>query len=260
VERRQLGQSALTVPVIGMGTWRIFDTDEDRRPLVEAAIEAGIDLFDSSPMYGKAETTLARALAGTRDRVQVATKVWTSSASEGRAQADRALRLFGHVDLYQVHNLVNVPAQVALLEGLKGEGKVRAIGATHYQESAFGEMSALMKSKRLDMIQIPYNPQRRTAEHELLPLADELGLGVFVMSPLQHGILDRRPPAAELKALGVETWAQAVLKWIASDPRVSTVLSATQDLVHVRENAIAGDPPFFTPEQRAAVIRIAERG
>jgi aryl-alcohol dehydrogenase-like predicted oxidoreductase len=211
-------------------------------------------------MYGKAEATLARALTGVRDQVQVATKIWTASAAEGRAQADRALRLFGHVDVYQVHNLVGVPAQLALLERLKAEGKVRAVGATHYQESAFAEMAALMKTGRLDMIQIPYNPQRRTAERELLPLAEELGLGVFVMSPLQHGILDRRPAPAELEALEVETWAQAVLKWIASDRRVSTVLSATQDLDHVRENALAGDPPFFTPEQRAAVTRIAERG
>ena len=243
-----------------MGTWRTFDTNEDRRPLVEAAIESGIDLFDSSPMYGKAEATLARALAGIREQVQVVTKIWTPSAAEGQAQADRALRLFGNVDVYQVHNLVNVPAQLALLERLKGEGKVRAVGATRYQESAFTEMAALMRTKRLDMIQIPYNPQRRTADRELLPLAEELGLGVFVMSPLQHGILDRRPPAAELRALGVETWAQAVLKWIASDPRVSTVLSATQDLDHVRENALAGNPPFFTPDQRAIVTRIAERG
>jgi aryl-alcohol dehydrogenase-like predicted oxidoreductase len=80
------------------------------------------------------------------------------------------------------------------------------------------------------------------------------------MSPLQQGILDRHPPAALLKQLGVETWAQAVLKWIASDPRVSTVLTATKDLDHVRENAVAGDPPFFTPDQRAMVVRIAERG
>jgi aryl-alcohol dehydrogenase-like predicted oxidoreductase len=253
-----LGQTSIEVPVVGMGTWRTFDTEDDRRPLVMAAIEAGIDLFDSSPMYGRAEAALARALDGIRDRVLVATKIWTASAEEGRAQADNALRLFGLVDLYQVHNLVNVPAQLALLEGLKKEGKVRAVGATHYQESAFPDLLALMKSKRLDMIQIPYNPLRRTAESELLPLAESLGLGVFVMSPLRHGILGRHPSAVQLKELGVDTWAQAILKWIASDPRVSTVLTATHDLDHLRESARAGDPPFFTPEQRALVVRIAE--
>jgi aryl-alcohol dehydrogenase-like predicted oxidoreductase len=115
-----------------------------------------------------------------------------------------------------------------------------------------------MKSKRLDMIQIPYNPLRRTAESELLPLAESLGLGVFVMSPLQHGILGRHPSAVQLKELGVDTWAHAILKWIVSDPRVSTVLTATHDLDHLRESARAGDPPFFTPEQRALVVRIAE--
>jgi aryl-alcohol dehydrogenase-like predicted oxidoreductase len=259
MDRRPLGRTSIAVPVIGMGTWRTFDTEEDRRPLVDVAIGSGIDLFDSSPMYGRAETTLARALEGIRERVIVTTKIWTTSAEEGQAQADHALRLFGHVDVYQVHNLVNVPAQLAMLERLKGEGKVRAVGATHYQESAFRDLAALMKSKRLDMVQIPYNPLRRTAERELLPLAESLGLGVLVMSPLQSGILDRTASPAQLKELGVETWAQAVLKWVASEPRVSTVLTATHQADHVRENSLAGGPPFFTIEQRALVVRIAER-
>jgi aryl-alcohol dehydrogenase-like predicted oxidoreductase len=258
MDRRRLGRSGVTVPAIGMGTWRTFDTDADRRPLVELAIAAGVDLFDSSPMYGRAETTLGRALEGIRAHVLVATKIWTADAEEGRQQADHALRLFGHVDIYQVHNLLNVPAQLALLERLKDEGKVRAVGATHYQEPAFRDLAALMKSKRLDMVQIPYNPLRRTAERELLPLAESLGLGVLVMSPLQQGILDRRLSPAQVEELGVTTWAQAVLRWIASDPRVSTVLTATQQEDHLRENAGAGDPPFFTPDQRALVVRIAE--
>ena len=258
MHRRRLGGTSVDVPAIGMGTWRTFDTDADRRPLVELAIASGIDLFDSSPMYGRAETALARALEGIRERVLVATKIWTAGADEGKEQADHALRRFGHVDIYQVHNLLNVPAHLALLERLKGEGKVRAIGATHYQESAFRDMAALMRTGRLDMVQIPYNPLRRTAESELLPLAESLGLGVLVMSPLQQGILDRRPSLAQLGDLGVSTWAQAVLKWVVSDSRVSTVLTATQQADHVRENSRAGDPPFFTPDQRALVVRVAE--
>jgi aryl-alcohol dehydrogenase-like predicted oxidoreductase len=259
MDRRVLGRTSIGIPAIGMGTWRTFDTDEDRRPLVKLATSSGIDLFDSSPMYGRAETTLARALEGIRERVVVATKIWTADAEEGRRQADHALRLFGHVDIYQVHNLLNVPAQLGLLERLKAEGKVRAVGATHYQESAFPHLATLMKTGRLDMVQIPYNPMRRTAERELLPLAESIGLGVLVMSPLQNGILDRHPSQAQLAELGVNTWAQAVLKWVAGDARVSTVLTATQQPDHVRENAVAGDPPFFTPEQRDLVVRIAER-
>jgi diketogulonate reductase-like aldo/keto reductase len=242
-----------------MGTWRTFDTAEDRGPLVGAALEAGIDLFDSSPMYGRAEDTLASAISGRRDRVLVATKIWTADPDEGSRQAAHALQLFGHVDVYQVHNLVNVPAHLPMLEQLKEQGQVHAIGATHYQESAFDELAKLMSSGRIDMVQIPYNPQRRTAERRLLPLAESLGLGVLVMSPLQGGILDRRPSAHDLKTLGVQTWPQAVLRWIASDARVTAVLTATHRIERVGDNARAGEPPFFDGDQRELVSRIAAR-
>ena len=210
-------------------------------------------------MYGRAEAVLAKAIDGQRDRVLIATKVWTNDPDEGRQQAEYALRLYGHVDVCQVHNLVNVPAQLALLEGLKKRGKVRAIGATHYLDSAFRDMARLMATGRIEMVQIPYNPLRRGAEEELLPLAASMGLGVFVLSPLQDGILRRRPTPDELKELGVETWAEAVLKWIASDRRVSTVLTATSKLEHLRESARAGDPPFFNQDQRELVVRVATR-
>lgn len=259
MERRRLGQTGIAVPAVGMGTWRTFDTDEDRTPLVDAALAAGICLFDSSPMYGRAEDALARAIAGRRDRVLVATKIWTEHADEGRSQAEHAVGLFGQVDVYQVHNLANVPAQLGLIERLKSEGKVRATGATHYLESAFPDLAKLMRSGRLDMVQIPYNPVRREAERELLPLAQSLGLGVFVMSPLRGGILDRKPARDELRELGVTTWAQAVLKWIASDPRISTVLTATHRSEHVVENAAAGHSPVFDDRQRRLVVKIAER-
>jgi len=195
MDRRRLGSTSIDVPAIGMGTWRTFDTDEDSGPLVELAIESGINLFDSSPMYGRAERTLARALEGVRDRVLVATKVWTAAADEGRQQADFALRLFGRVDIYQVHNLLNVPAQLALLERLKSEGKVGAVGATHYQESAFRDLATLMKTKRLDMVQIPYNPLRRTAERELLPMAEALGIAVTAYGVFSRGLLTGSKPS-----------------------------------------------------------------
>ena len=257
MERRPLGRSGVQVPVIGMGTWRTFDTTEDRGPLVEAAISAGITLFDSSPMYGRAEATLAAALRGRRDLVQVATKVWTESADQGRLQAENALRLFGHVDIYQVHNLVNWRVQLKLLEGLRDSGRVSVVGATHYQASAFPELMEVMRSGRIGMIQIPYNPLAQEATKAVLPLAEELGLGVLVMSPLQGGVLQARPKPDELASLGVRTWPQAVLKWVASDARVSCVLTATHLEIHALENAEAGEPPWFDPDQRALVERIA---
>jgi aryl-alcohol dehydrogenase-like predicted oxidoreductase len=260
MQRRQLGRTGIEVPAIGMGTWRTFDTEDDRGPIVDEALASGIDLFDSSPMYGKAEGTLARALAGRREKVLVATKVWTEDAAEGERQTRHALELYGTVDVYQVHNLVNLPAQLGLLERLKAEGKVGAVGVTHYREEAFSEVAAVMRSGRLDMVQLPYNPLRREAEKVLLPLAEELGLGVLVMSPLQGGILDRPHTEEDLRRLGVETWPQAILKWIASDRRVSTVLTATSRRGRPAENAQGGEPPFFDPEQRELVSRLCAAG
>jgi diketogulonate reductase-like aldo/keto reductase len=233
-----------------MGTWQTFNMAANRTPIVDEALSVGMNLFDSSPMYGRAEETLAKALEGRRDRAMIATKIWTSSPTEGREQANQALRLFGRVEIYQVHNLVNWPAQLRLLEQLKGEGKVDAIGATHYDPGGFDDLCDLMRTGRLDMVQVPYNPRRREAELRVLPLAAELGLGVLTHSPLRFGVLDRPPSAQTITSFGVRTWAQAVLKWIASDPRVSCVLTATKTSGRPAENGQAGDPPWFDADQR----------
>src|SRR5438309_11579429 len=97
-----------------MGTWQSFDTSADRTPIVDEALAAGMTLFDSSPMYGRAEETLAKALAGRSDQAMIATKIWTSSPTEGREQANHVLPLFGRVEIDQVHNLVTFPAQLPL--------------------------------------------------------------------------------------------------------------------------------------------------
>jgi aryl-alcohol dehydrogenase-like predicted oxidoreductase len=238
------------VPAIGMGTWQTFDTSADRTPIVDEALGAGLNLFDSSPMYGRAEDVLAQALGSRRDEGIIATKIWTDSESEGREQAEHALSLFGRVEIYQVHNLVNWPAHLRLLERLKAEKKVVAVGATHYQPSAFGELGDVMRTGRLDMVQVPYNPRLRDAERLILPHAAELDLGVLVHSPLRFGVLDRRLDKPVLAELGVKTVAQAVLKWIASDPRVTCVLTATKTRGRPTENAQAGNPPWFDPDQR----------
>src|SRR6202158_967890 len=175
LERRKLCRTTLQVPVIGMGTWQTFDTTADRTPIVDEALAAGIDLFDSSPMYGRAEDTLAKALDGHRDEAIIAAKIWTSSPAEGRQQAQHALQLFGQVEIYQAHNLVNSTAQLKMLEALTGDGKVVAVGATHYDPGAFDDLCDVMRTGGLDMIQVPYNPRRREAERRVFPLAAELG-------------------------------------------------------------------------------------
>lgn len=257
-ELRRLGRG-VEVPCVGMGTWRTFDVGESREDIVTEALDAGTTLFDSSPMYGRAERVLAQGLGPRRDETFVATKIWADSREEGRAQAERALGWFGgRVDLYQVHNLLAVETQLALAEELRDQGRVQLVGATHYSPGRFRELAALMRSGRVDAVQVPYNPGEREAEREILPLAEELGAGVLVMRPFAQGALTRRPPgAADLAALGVETWAQALLKWVLSDPRCTCAIPATSRPGRPTENAHAGAPPWFDPDQRAYVARLA---
>jgi len=269
MEQRALGRSDIKVPVIGMGTWRTFDVRserdvEDRCRIVHAALAAGTTLFDTSPMYGEAERVLARALEGRRESAIVADKVWTSSAREGREQIRRALAWYGGtVDIYQIHNLVAWRERLPVLEELRSSGCARVIGATHYSQSAFRELMTVMRTGRIQMVQIPYNAVDRAVERDVLPLAAELGLGVLVMEPLGTGVLVRRsPPARDLAPLtsfDVHTWPQALLKWIVSDPRVHAVLPATSRTARATENAAAGTPPWFDAETREYVARLAAR-
>jgi aryl-alcohol dehydrogenase-like predicted oxidoreductase len=269
MERRKLGRRGLDVPAVGVGSWRTFDVsgrrEEERvRDQVTEALHAGADLFDSSPMYGESERVLGAALEGRRDQALIATKVWARSKQEGRQQIERALGLFGgRVELYQIHNLVAWREHLSLLEQLRDEGKVALVGATHYSPSAFEELAEVMNSGRIDAIQVPYNPLERDVERGILPLAEELGLGVVVMRPFAQGALIRRPPSIEelqpLEPLGVHTWAQALLKWILSDRRCHVVIPATSKPGRITENAAGGDPPWFGPEERELVARLALR-
>jgi diketogulonate reductase-like aldo/keto reductase len=266
LEERRLGRTGLQVPVVGMGTWRTFDVagataETVCRQIVSAARASGVRFFDSSPMYGRAEAVLARAIGAERPRALIATKVWASSAAEGNAQIERALALYGRVDLYQVHNLRSWRLHLETLEALQSRGTVAAIGATHYSASAFDELERVMRSGRIAAVQVPYNPRERTVERVLLPLADELGLGVVVMRPFAEGdLLGRSPPARDLAPLaefGVSTWPQALLKWVLSDRRCHVAIPATSHPERMVENAAAGRPPWFGAREREYVARLA---
>ena len=266
MERRGLGATGIDVPVIGMGTWQTFDVRgadvARRREVTSAALASGANFFDSSPMYGQAEAVLGRTLAGRREQAIVATKVWTTNDDEADEQIARALGFYGgSVDVYQVHNLAAWRTRLDQLEALRDRGVVRAVGLTHYSPHAFRELAQAMRDRRVQAVQIPYNPGERDVEAEILPAASDLGLGVIVMRPFGEGRLLRAHVAADalrpLHAFGVRTWTQALLKWILSDTRCHVAIPATSSAAHMRDNAAAGVPPWFGPEERAYVSRLA---
>jgi diketogulonate reductase-like aldo/keto reductase len=256
MEERRLG------PVVGLGTWKTFGADVRlAREVVAAALDAGVRCFDTSPMYGS-EEALGAALEPRRAEATVLTKIWTSSAAEARQQYEDQLRWFGgRIDVEQVHNLVAWEQHFPSLEAERGARRIDRLGVTHYAPSAFGELGRALRTGRFQTVQLPLNPHERTAERELLPLASELGVAVIVMEPFDSGALLHRQPSREqlepLRELGVETWPQALLKWVLSDPRVDLVIPATSKPERAAANAAAGRPPWFGPGERALVERLA---
>jgi aryl-alcohol dehydrogenase-like predicted oxidoreductase len=248
MESRRFGRTGLNVPVVGLGTWQTFDVgragEGDARAVVDVVWDAGTRLFDSSPMYGRAEGVLGRALGSRRAGALVATKIWADSIAEGRGQFEAQREFFGgRVDLEQIHNLVAWRDHLDWLEAERAAGTIGFLGATHYAASAFGELERVMLTGRIDAIQVPYNPFERDAERRILPLAAELDLGVIAMRPFGGGRLARRIDATEL------------LKWTLADERVHVAIPATSSTAHARTNTQAGAPPWPSPEERQRLIR-----
>jgi aryl-alcohol dehydrogenase-like predicted oxidoreductase len=252
VNERQLAPG-LSVPVVGLGTWQALVASPDPDAVVSAMLDSGGRLFDSSPIYGRAEEVLGSGLRQRRSEAIVATKIWTHSADEGRDQfADQLSFYGGHIEVEQVHNLVAWREHLEWMTAEREAGRIDVLGATHYSPSSFGELGRVMRSGRIEMIQIPYNPSEREVEREILPLARELGLGVLVMRPLGSG---RLGSASDLDGLGVESWAEAVLVWALSEPGIP----ATGDVEHARANVRAGGHPGFDEAQRRHVEELWQR-
>jgi diketogulonate reductase-like aldo/keto reductase len=258
MEQRRLG------PVIGLGTYKTFLDDERlAAEVVAAALGAGTTVFDSSPMYGAAEASLGSALRARRGDAVVATKIWANSVDEGKEQYAAQLQAFGRVEIEQIHNLAAWREQFRWLEAEREAGRVDRLGVTHWDARQFGELEQALRTGRFDTVQVPLNPFERECEARILPLAEELGVAVIVMRPLggAGAAMLRREPAVgalePLRAFGVETWAQALLKWCLADRRVDLLIPATSKPARTIENAVAGSGPPFGPEERRLVERLA---
>ena len=222
---RAIPSTGEALPVIGCGTYLGFDQAPDSPgyaelpAVVDALFAAGGSVIDSSPMYGRAEATAGEILAdqGRRARAFVATKVWTQGRAEGVRQMQESMRLLrtDRIDLMQIHNLVDWKVHLATLRAWKAQGLVRYIGITHYTASAFDQVEAVLRSEKLDFLQINYSIDDRQAEQRLLPLAAERGVAVIVNMPfggggLLRGLLDKPLPswAADI---GCKSWPQVLL-------------------------------------------------
>lgn len=251
---RRIPSSGEALPVIGVGTWQTFDAGPgaaERAPLrevLQVLFAAGGSVIDSSPMYGRSEEVAGDLLdsLGAHSRAFVATKVWTRGREEGIRQMRRSMQLLRdeRIELMQVHNLVDWRTQLGTLRAWKDEGRIRYLGVTHYTESAYDELEAVMRAERLDFVQLNYALNDRAAEGRLLPLAAERGIAVLVNQPFGGGGLLRGlagQPLPEWAAeIGCDSWAQVLLKYVLGHPAVTCVIPGTSRPKHMADNCRAG--------------------
>lgn len=259
--------SGETLPAIGLGTWQTFDVAARAAEQVElqevlrefAAL--GGRLIDSSPMYGRAEDVAGDLIAqlGLRQKLFVATKVWTSGRAAGIEQMNASLRKLraDPIDLLQVHNLVDVATHLDTLRGWKRDGRVRYLGVTHYTASGAEAVTRLLAAETVDFVQINYSVAEREAEQRLLPLARERGIAVIANRPFATGALLRQLRIRRLPAWAAElectSWAQLLLKFVLSHPAITCAIPATAKLEHLRENMKAATGPMPDEPMRARI-------
>jgi len=213
-------------------------------------------------MYGRAESVVGDLLGAGHghDKAFLATKVWTSGKAAGTAQMQRSLERLrtNHIDLLQVHNLLDWRAHLATLRGWKQEGRIKYFGVTHYAESAHGELEMVMRNERLDFVQLNYAIDDRAAEKRLLPLATDRGIAILVNRPLGGGGLMRtlagKPLPDWAVEIGCHSWSQILLKYVISHPAVTCAIPGTGQPEHMRENAPAGSGLFPDAALRARMI------
>ena len=249
---RTIPSTGEKLPVIGLGTWSVFDVDltpANRPQLTEVLsllIKRGGRVIDSSPMYGRAESVVGELAAESHllDSLFVATKVWTRGKAAGIAQMERSMIRLRKIDLMQVHNLVDIENQMPSLREWKTTGRIRYTGITHSQARGFDDVERAMRNWKPDFVQINYSLMEPEAAQRILPLAQELRMAVIINRPFGAGDLFQRVAGRPLPSWTAEidcrSWAQFFLKWIVAHPAVTCAIPATSNPKHMEDNMAAG--------------------
>jgi aryl-alcohol dehydrogenase-like predicted oxidoreductase len=312
MQYRTLGRTGLRISEVGFGAWAIggpaklgeveigWGEVDDALSLraIEAAYDAGVTFFDTADAYGagRSEVLIGKALNPKRDRVVIATKAGNRTTADGQwvkdfskswilEAIDASLTRLGmdYVDLYQLHSGTDTAQYrdetFEALEALKTAGKIRFYGIS-VGPCAHGPW--VVRNTPADTIQVVYNMLEREPETELLPMAQEKGIGIIARVPLASGFLtgkftpetrfapndhrSRTYPPEKIRTMVTQigkldfltegkgkTLAQAALQYCLAHPAVSAVIPGAKTPEQARANAAASDGVLLTPAEVARV-------
>lgn len=252
--KRVIPSSGEEMPVIGLGTSRVFDIEPSknelnvREQILDIFYENGGRLIDTSPMYGMSEEIIGMTAKKfiEKNRFFLATKVWTEGRENGIRQIEESFQKMraDKISLIQVHNLLDWKTQIKTLRSLKDEGQIDYIGITHYKSNAFDEMIKIMKAEKVDFAQFNYSMGEREAEQKILPFCKDNGIATLINRPFMRGRLFRETQKKKLPSwvsdYDIDSWGQFFLKYIISNDAVTNVIPATSKTKNMLDNASAG--------------------
>lgn len=224
MQKITLGISNLEAGIIGLGTWAIGggpwwgdNNDAESLRAIHAALDAGVNLIDTAPLYGfgHSEQIVGQAIQDRREQVLLATKVglWWDDARGSyffeqaghtvrrclrpetiRIEVENSLRRLAtdYIDLYQTHwqcgtgDVVAIADTMECLMRLREEGKIREIGASN---TTLSQIEEYLATGELITVQERYSMLDRYLEHDMLPFCRAENLGVLAYSPLEQGLL-----------------------------------------------------------------------
>lgn len=269
---RPIPSTGERLPVIGIGTARRYDvaaSEGELAPLLEVVrnfTRLGGKLIDTAPAYGNAEPVVGSlvAQAGNRNQLFLATKVGRGrqGVQAGRAEMEQSLKQLkvDRVDLMQVHNLGGVDEMLPVLREWKDAGKTRYVGVTTTAESQYAELERLLRTQKMDFVQVDYAIDNREVEQRILPLAQERGVAVLTALPFGRGrvlqAFGSQPIPAWAQELGIRSWAQFALKYIVSHPAVTVAIPGTAKMEYLTDNlgAARGPMPDEATRRRMAAL------
>ena len=252
--KRVIPSSGEEMPVIGLGTSRVFDIEPSknelnvREQILDIFYENGGRLIDTSPMYGMSEEIIGMTAKKfiEKNRLFLATKVWTEGRENGIRQIEESFQKMraDKISLIQVHNLLDWKTQIKTLRSLKDEGRIDYIGITHYKSNAFDEMIKIMKAEKVDFAQFNYSMGEREAEQKILPFCKDNGIATLINRPFMRGRLFRETQKKKLPSwvsdYDIDSWGQFFLKYIISNDAVTNVIPATSKTKNMLDNVRAG--------------------
>tara|TARA_E500000331_G_scaffold90960_1_gene86970 strand:- start:11878 stop:12705 length:828 start_codon:yes stop_codon:yes gene_type:complete len=252
--KRVIPSSGEEMPVIGLGTSRVFDIEPTknelniRKEILDIFYKNGGRLIDTSPMYGMSEEIIGITAKKyiEKNRFFLATKVWTEGRENGMRQIEESFQKMraNKISLIQVHNLLDWKTQIKTLRSLKDEGRIDYIGITHYKSSAFDEMIKIMKAEKIDFAQFNYSLGEREAEKNILPFCKDNGIATLINRPFMRGRLFREAQEKKLPSwvsdYDIDSWGQFFLKYIISHDAVTNIIPATSKSKNMLDNTRAG--------------------